>query len=135
MSDFNQQIIDEFRANDGTVSTAGFGDRLVLVHHFGAKSGTERIAPLMAIPQPDGSRLIAASAGGGPKDPAWYHNLLARPDVTIETPEGTVDVHAAEVPGPEHAEAWKQFTDASPGFADYEKKSGRTIPVIRLSPR
>lgn len=135
MSDFNTQIIDEFRANGGHVSTNGFGDRLVLVHHFGAKSGTERIAPLMAIEQPDGSRLIAASAGGAPKPPAWYHNLLAHPDITIETPGGQEQVHATEVPSSEHAAAWRQFTDASPGFAEYERKSGRTIAVLRLSPR
>lgn len=135
MSDFNQQIIDEFRTHGGTVATAGFGDGLVLVHHVGAKSGTERIAPLMAIPQPDRSWLIAASAAGAPQSPAWYHNLIAHPDVMIETPDGDVDVRATEVPPHEHAAAWQQFTDASPGFREYEQKAGRTIPVVRLSPR
>ena len=135
MTDWNQQIIDEFRANGGTVETMGFGRGLVLVHNVGARSGVERINPVANIREADGSRLIAASAAGAPQHPAWYHNLLAHPEVAIETPEGTVDVHASEVPESEHADAWRHFTDASPGFAEYEKNAGRTIPVIRLSPR
>lgn len=137
MSDWNQQIIDEFRSNGGTVTTGGFGRSLVLVHHLGARSGEARIAPLLAIPQPDGSRLIAASAAGAPRHPAWYHNLLAHPDTVIETPDdGEVDVHAEEVGEQEYASAWRQFTDRSPGFAEYQRKAGsRRIPVLRLTPR
>jgi deazaflavin-dependent oxidoreductase (nitroreductase family) len=134
MSDFNQQIIDEFRANGGTVETMGFGRSLVLVHALGAKSGQERINPVANILQPDGSRLIAASKGGAPDNPAWYHNLLAHPDVTIETPDGVEKVHVTELQGEERDAGWKQFTQMSDGFKSYESKTDRVIPVLRLTP-
>jgi deazaflavin-dependent oxidoreductase (nitroreductase family) len=134
MPDFNQQIIDEFRANGGMVETMGFGRSLVLVHALGAKSGQERINPVANIPQPDGSRLIAASKGGAPDNPAWYHNLLAHPDVTIETPEGVQQVHVTELQGEERDAAWAQFTQMSDGFRSYEAKTERVIPVLRLTP-
>ncbi|WP_382303914.1 nitroreductase family deazaflavin-dependent oxidoreductase [Herbiconiux sp. UC225_62] len=140
MSDFNQIIIDEFRANGGRVETGGFGTGLVLLHHIGAKSGVERVSPLLGIPQGDGTLLIAASKGGAPDDPAWLGNLRAHPDVSIETGDGsqveTVAVHA-EVLTPEERDAgWQQFLDRSPGFAAYESKAGgRIIAVVRLSPR
>ena len=90
MSDFNQQIIDEFHANRGTVTTMGFGDRLVLVHSTGAKSGAPRTNPLMGIPDGDGW-LIAASKGGAPDNPDWYHNLLANPAASVEVPDASAD--------------------------------------------
>jgi len=71
MSDWNQQIIDEFRANDGTVETMGFGRGLVLLHHRGAKTGTERVTPLAAIPTDGGGWLLAASKAGAPDNPDW----------------------------------------------------------------
>ena len=135
MSDWNQQVIDEFRANGGTVTTNGFGRRLVLVHHLGARSGVERINPVAAIRQDDGSWLIAASAGGADKNPDWYHNLVAHPDVTIETPDGEAQVHAVDLVGAERNEGWAQFKARSEGFASYERKTSRVIPVLRLSPR
>ena len=135
MADWNQQIIDEFRANGGTVQTMGFGRGLVLVHNLGARSGEERINPVANIRQPDGSRLIAASAGGAEKNPAWYHNLLAHPDVTIETPDGTEEVHVTDLQGQERDAAWEQFKAMSDGFRAYEEKTDRVIPVLRLSPR
>ena len=135
MSDWNQQIIDEFRANGGNVTTNGFGRRLVLVHHRGARSGAERVNPLAAIRQDDGSWLIAASAGGRDKNPDWYHNLLAHPDVTIETPDGEAWVRAVDLVAAERDAAWGQFTAMSAGFAGYEQKTSRVIPVLRLSPR
>jgi deazaflavin-dependent oxidoreductase (nitroreductase family) len=134
MADWNQQIIDEFRANDGTVETMGFGRGLVLVHHLGARSGEERINPVANIRDPDGSRLIAASAAGADKNPDWYHNLLAHPDVTIETPEGTEQVHVTDLQGAERDAAWERFKQMSDGFAAYEAKTSRTIPVLRLTP-
>ena len=134
MSDWNQQIIDEFRANGGTVETMGFGRGLVLVHHLGAKTGTERISPVANIREDDGSRLIAASKGGAPDNPDWYHNLLAHPDVRIETPEGDEQVHVTELTGAERDAAWARFTAMSEGFRSYEEKTTRTIPVLRLTP-
>lgn len=135
MSDWNQQVIDEFRANGGTVQTNGFGRGLVLVHHLGARSGTERVNPVAAIRQDDGSWLVAASAAGADKNPDWYHNLLAHPDVRIETPDGDADVHVDDLAGGERDAAWERFTQLSDGFRSYEAKTTRTIPVLRLTPR
>jgi len=135
MTDFNQRIIDEFRANNGTVTSGGFGRSLVLVHHVGARSGLERVSPVMAIPS-DGGWLIAASKGGAPENPAWYHNLRSAPDVVIETPdEGEVAVNAVELRGAERDAAWELFTTRSPGFAEYERRTDRVIPVIELRRR
>jgi deazaflavin-dependent oxidoreductase (nitroreductase family) len=135
MADWNQQIIEEFRANGGTVTTNGFGRRLVLVHNIGAKSGQERINPVANIPQPDGSRLVAASAAGADRHPAWYHNLLAHPQVLIEAPDGEEQVDVTELKGTERDAAWDQFTAMSEGFRSYEEKTDRVIPVLKLTPR
>ncbi len=136
MPDFNQTIIDEFRAHGGTVTTAGFGRHLVLLHHVGAKSGTERVTPVMGLPDGTDTWLVAASKAGAPDNPDWYHNLLAHPDVDIETPDdGTVPVHATDLTGAERDAAWARFTRHSSGFADYERRTTRTIPVLALRRR
>ncbi|BDZ64773.1 nitroreductase/quinone reductase family protein [Agromyces mangrovi Wang et al. 2018] len=133
-SQFNDGIIAEFRANAGTV--ARFGRSLVLVHHIGARSGTERIAPVMSIREGVDSWLVAASKAGAHDNPAWYHNLVAHPDVMIEAPgEGVVAVHATTLRGEERDAAWTRFTSASPGFAQYEQRTDRVIPVVRLTRR
>lgn len=136
MSSFNDQIIAEFRANGGHVTANGFGDSLVLVHSVGAKSGEERVHPLMAIVDGD-TWLIAASAAGAPRHPAWYFNLVANPATTIEIgADGsleTVPVTATVLTGADRDAAWSTFTSRSPGFAAYEERAGdRTIPVVRL---
>lgn len=135
-ANWNQQIIDQFRAHDGLVESPPFGRALVLLHHVGAKSGAERIAPVRAIPEGDGW-LIAASKGGAPENPAWYHNLLAHPDVTIEVPgeADLVAVRAEELKGQARDAAWQKFTAASQGFRDYEQKTSRIIPVLFLHRR
>lgn len=131
--DGNQQIIDEFRSNGGTVTTMGFGRDLVLLHHLGAKSRAERVTPVMALRPGDGVWLIAASKGGAPTNPAWFHNLVAHPEVEIEDPdEGTVRVRAEVLEGEQRDKVWKVFTESSEGFASYEKKTDRVIPVIVL---
>jgi len=136
MADWNDTIIEEFRANGGTVTTAGFGRSLVLVHHTGARTGEERIAPLMAIRTSDDVWLIAASAAGAPKHPAWFHNLVAHPDLEIETPDdGTVAVRARVLEGSERDEGWARFTAASEDFSEYERKTSRVIPVVELRRR
>jgi deazaflavin-dependent oxidoreductase (nitroreductase family) len=132
MTHYNATVIAEFRANGGNVPH--FGSSLVLVHSIGARSGEPRINPVLGIGQPDGSWLIAASKAGAPSNPAWYFNLMAHPDASVETPEGTFPVHATELDGDEHTEAWAQFTTRSPGFADYQVTAGdRRIPVIKLT--
>ena len=129
---FNDAIIDEFRANDGTV--ARFGRSLVLLHHVGARTGAVRIAPVMALRDGTDVWLVAASKAGADDHPAWFHNLLAHPDLTIEVPgEGTVDVHATNLAGDERDAAWERFIAASPGFSQYEAKTTRVIPVVALT--
>lgn len=135
-SSWNQPIIDEFRANDGLVESRGFGRSLVLVHHIGAKSGVERIAPVMAIRADDDTWWVAASKAGAPDNPAWFHNLLAHPDTVIEVPgEGVVPVHAAPLDGAERDAAWQRFVERSPAFGQYEQRTARTIPVVALRRR
>ena len=134
MTDWNKGIIDEFRATGGTVTN--FGRGLVLLHHRGAKTGTERVSPVAAIRESDDSWFVAASKGGAPDNPAWFHNLLAHPDVEIETPDdGTVAVHAVRLEGAERDAAWDRFKERSEGFRSYEAKTTRTIPVLRLTRR
>ena len=132
-TDANQRIIDQFRANGGTVGN--FGDNLVLLHHIGARSGVERVTPVMAIRDGEDTWLVAASKAGAPENPAWFHNLLAHPDVDIETPDGVVPVHVTRLHGEERDTAWARFTAASPGFAAYEQKTDRVIPVLALRRR
>ena len=135
MSDWNQQVIEEFRTNGGEVTSNGFGRSLVLVHHLGTRTGKERVNPVVAIGEDEGSWLIAASAAGADQNPDWYHNLLAHPEVTIETPTETVDVRVVELTGDARNAAWTKFTDRSKGFADYQRKTDRVIPVLRLQRR
>ncbi|MGO1850780.1 MULTISPECIES: nitroreductase/quinone reductase family protein [unclassified Microbacterium] len=133
MADWNQSIIDEFRANEGTVQTMGFGRGLVLLHHLGAKSATKRVSPLAAMRPEKGVWLIAASKGGAPEHPAWFHNLIAHPEVEIEDPdEGTVRVTAEVLTGEERDSAWRRFEAFSDGFAAYQRKTSRVIPVVAL---
>ena len=134
-ADWNQQIIDEFRANEGNIASRGFGRSLILVHHIGAKSGTERVSPVMGLREDEDTWLIAASKGGAPQNPGWYHNLLAHPDVTIETPSGVEDVHVEELKGSERDAAWALFTARSAGFRQYEDRTTRVIPVLALRRR
>ena len=128
---WNERIIREFRENNGTAEP--FGRHLVLIHHIGAKSGTERVAPARAIRDDRDTWLVAASKGGAPDNPGWYYNLIAHPDVRIETPDdGVVPVRAEVLQGAERDDAWERFKDAAPGFRDYEQKTTRRIPVLVL---
>ena len=131
----NTPIIDEFRSNDGVVGGFFAGVPLVLLHHKGAKSGTERLVPLASQKQDDGWAVFA-SKGGADENPAWYYNLLANPETTIEVGTETVAVRAYEAKDDEYERIWtKQKTDL-PNFAEYEQKTkGSYIPVIVLERR
>lgn len=131
MTDFNSRIIDEFRANNGHVVTAGFGSDLVLLHTTGARTGASRISPLMSIPTDDGW-LVAASKGGAPDEPAWAHNLRKHPDILVETGAGEIAATAHELHGAEHTAGWERFTTHSPAFAGYQEKTTRQIAVFHL---
>ncbi|SDS93850.1 nitroreductase/quinone reductase family protein [Microterricola viridarii] len=133
---WTQMIIDEFRANNGTVTTAGFGRRLVLLHQRGAQTGVERITPVTGIRSDENTWLVAASQSGSSKNPHWYYNLRAHPDVMIETPDaGIVPVRARELPRAERDAAWPLFVAANPAFAEYEHRTSRVIPVFSLTRR
>jgi deazaflavin-dependent oxidoreductase (nitroreductase family) len=132
-NDFNGPIIEEFRANGGKVGGMFEGAPMVLVHHKGAKSGTERVNPLMYQDLGDGSIAVFASKGGAPTNPDWYHNLVANPDTTVELGTEQYDVRARVADDDERRRIWDAQKDAFPQFAEYEKTSqGRTIPVVIL---
>jgi deazaflavin-dependent oxidoreductase (nitroreductase family) len=113
---------------------AAGGDALVLTT-VGRKSGEQRSTPVGWFPGGDGTYLIVASAAGGARNPAWYYNLAAHPDqVRIETAGKATAVTAEQLHGPARDEAWRQIKSASPRFAQYEQKTDRQMPVIRLTP-
>jgi deazaflavin-dependent oxidoreductase (nitroreductase family) len=130
MSDHNTNVIEQFRANGGVVE--GWPP-LLLLHHTGAKSGIERVTPLV-YQQLDGDDVaIFASKGGAPKHPDWFHNLVANPDTTVEIGTETRRVRARVAGGDEHERIWTRQKRWLPNFAGYEEKAGgRTIPVIVL---
>ncbi len=112
------------------------GGKTLVLTTIGAKSGAERANPVAWFPGDGGSWLIVASAGGAPKNPAWYYNLAAHPDqVRIEVGGRTVDVTAEQLQGAERDKAWQQITAAAPGFGRYQEKTDRELPVIVLTAR
>jgi deazaflavin-dependent oxidoreductase (nitroreductase family) len=133
-SDYNAQIIDEFRANGGRVGGRFEGSTLLLLHHTGARSGKARTNPL-AYMEDGGHYVIFASKAGAPANPGWYHNLKAHPDVAIEVGAQTVDVTAREATGAERDRLFAAQAAAMPAFADYQERTQRTIPVIVLTRR
>jgi deazaflavin-dependent oxidoreductase (nitroreductase family) len=133
-SDWNTNVINEFRANEGRVGGQFEDAPLLLLHHRGAKSGVERVNPLMYLPDED-RFVIMASKGGAPSNPDWYYNLLAHPDVEIEVGTETVAVRATEVIGEERDRLYNRQAELYPGFREYEEKTTRKIPVIALNRR
>ena len=134
MDDFNEKLIDEFRANGGKVGGPFEGAPMILVHHRGAKSGNQRVNPV--VYQPVGRNYaVFASFAGGPQDPQWFRNLIAHPDVTVEVGTSTAKARARVADGDERAAIWATQKERMPHFADYEKNAApREIPVILLDP-
>lgn len=132
--DFNARIIEEFRANDGVVGGPFEGRPLLLLHHIGAKSGVERVNPVAYQSMGDAYAIFGSNSGGD-TNPAWYHNLLANPDVTVEVGTTTIDVKAREAEGAERERIWERQKAERPAFADMEKQTARRIPVLVLEPR
>lgn len=131
MSDWNASIIEEFRANGGKVGGPFQGATLLLLHTKGAKTGAERVNPL--VYQARGEDVVVfGSYAGAPSHPAWYYNLIAHPEAQAEIGTETVPVRARVTEGAERDELWERQKQAIPGFADYERKTTRTIPVIVL---
>lgn len=134
MSDFNQQVIDEFRANAGVVGGYFEGRDMVLVHHTGAKSAKRYLTPLVYQTLDDGSMAIFASKGGAPDHPAWFHNIVANPQLTVEVGTETFEVSARVAEDEERDRIWTQQKIDVPGFAEYEDKAApRQIPVVVLT--
>lgn len=137
-AEFNRSVIEEFRANAGRVGGPFEGAPLLLLHHIGARTGTERVTPLMCRREGD-TWVIFASKAGAPTHPAWFHNLLAHPDVEIEVPgeDGvvTLPVRARVATGEERERIWNAQKAEFPQFAEYEAATDRVIPVIVLEPR
>jgi deazaflavin-dependent oxidoreductase (nitroreductase family) len=131
-TDWNKAIIDEFRANSGKVGGRFAGRTLLLLHTVGAKSGQERINPVACVS--DGDRLvIIASKGGAPTHPDWYHNIRSHPLVTVEIGTETFQAQAEIAPEPERTLLYNKMVEVMPGFAEYQQKTTRVIPVITLT--
>jgi deazaflavin-dependent oxidoreductase (nitroreductase family) len=131
MSDWNRKTIEEFRANKGKVGGFWEGKPLLLLTTTGAKSGKRRTTPTMYLR--DGDRLIIfASKGGAPTHPAWYHNLLAHPQVTVEVGPETYEATPTVLKGEERDRLYARHAELYPQFAEYQARTNRKIPVIAL---
>ncbi|MCC9710569.1 nitroreductase/quinone reductase family protein [Streptomyces sp. MNU76] len=129
---FNQQVIDEFRARHGEVGGYFEGARLILLTTTGARTGKRHTTPLGYLPDGDGTILVIASAGGSPKHPDWYRNITADPRVTVETGAFTYEAEAVVLGGEERDRAFARAVEDEPGWAEYQAKTDRTIPVVAL---
>jgi deazaflavin-dependent oxidoreductase (nitroreductase family) len=127
----NRRVVEEFRANGGKVQGRSL---LILLTIKGAKSGQPRVYPLMAVPYGD-TYLAVASKGGAPKNPLWYHNLVAHPDVTVETGNETFAATARLLTGEERKQAFAKAVSVFPPYEQYQKKTAREIPVFLLERR
>lgn len=134
MTDFNANIIKEFRANEGRVGGPFEGAPLLLLHTKGARTGAERVNPVAYLDR-DGHRYIFASKGGAPRNPDWYHNLVSHPDVIVELGTDTFEAVAVPITGDERDRIYTEQASRSPGFAEYAEKTERVIPVVELRPK
>jgi len=131
MTEFNRQIIDEFRGNAGKLGGGFAGAPMLLLTTTGAKSGIARTTPLAYLREGDRVYIFGSKAGA-PTNPDWYHNLIANPRVTVEIGSEKYEADAVEVTGAERDRIFAAQAEAMPGFKDYEAKSPRVIPVIEL---
>jgi deazaflavin-dependent oxidoreductase (nitroreductase family) len=132
-ADFVAWTIDEFRAKHGKVGGPFEGAPLLLLHTRGARTGLERVNPMMYLA--DGPRyLVFASKAGSDRNPDWYHNLLAHPTSSIEVGDERVEVTASELKGSERDRMFELHASRYPGFAGYQRKTKRVIPVVALTP-
>lgn len=131
-SNYNERIIEEFRGNAGRVGGSFQGATLLLLTTKGARSGQPRTTPLMYMA--DGERfIVVGSAAGASKHPAWFHNLVARPQVRVEVGTDEFPVRAEVLEGEERQRLWDRLITQAPGFADYQRNTARQIPLIALT--
>lgn len=132
--DFNHRLIADLRANDGRATSGPFGGRqLLILTTRGAKSGRQNESPLAFSKAGDGY-VVIGSKGGAPTHPAWYHNVVANPDVVVEVEGRKFDAKARVTSGEERDSLFKAHADRMPGFWDYQKNTSRVLPVIVLEP-
>jgi deazaflavin-dependent oxidoreductase (nitroreductase family) len=131
MNDFNQNLIAEFRANNGKVTGTFEGRPLVLLTTIGAKSGEPRTMPLVYTTD-GGNLVVIASKGGAPTNPDWYRNIVANPKVTVELPGETYEARARITEGEERQRLYDAQAALMPAFAEYQEKTTRQIPVVVL---
>lgn len=132
-SDRARNQVEEYESSGGTRGTTMRGMPVVVVTMRGAQSGKVRKTPLMRV-EHDGEYALVASQGGAPEHPQWYHNLVAHPQVELQDGTTTQSMVAREVEGDERAAWWERAVEAYPDYADYQKRTDRTIPVFVLSP-
>ena len=131
VAEYNRNLVEEFRANNGKVGGHFEGAPLLLLTTRGAKSGLERVSPVMYMRRGEAYAVFGTFAGA-PVNPAWFHNLLANPEATIEVGGETIDVMSRVAQGDEREEIWTAQKIVAPGMADYETKTDRVMPVVIL---
>jgi len=132
MTDMNKAIIEEFRANNGKVGGYFANNTLLLLHTSGAKSGQERINPLITI-EDDDRLVVCASKGGAPSNPGWYYNIVASPVVNVEFGTEEFQARATIASEPERTELYEKMANVFAGFSEYKEKTTRIIPIITLT--
>ena len=133
VNEFNRRNIEEFRGNHGRLGGPFEGAPVLLLHTTGARSGQERVHPLMYLAD-DGRYLLFASAAGVDRSPAWYWNLIANPYASIEVGDEHLDVHTVELNGAAREEKYSVQAQRYPQYAGYQRSATRTIPVVALIP-
>jgi deazaflavin-dependent oxidoreductase (nitroreductase family) len=128
---WNKTIIDEFHANEGKLGGNFEGAPVLLLHTTGAKSGKERVNPMMYMNK-DGRIFVFASKAGADTNPDWFHNLVATPSVTVELGTDTFAATASPLPEDERTKIYTKQAELYPGFAEYQEKTSRVIPVVEI---
>ncbi len=134
VQDWNGKIIKEFQANEGKVGGPFAGAPLLLLHTKGAETGRERVNPIMYLDL-DEHRYVFATKAGADTNPDWYWNLVAHPDVTVEVGTETYDATAVPATGDDRDRIYTEQARRHPGFAEYQQKTSRIIPVVELAPK
>jgi deazaflavin-dependent oxidoreductase (nitroreductase family) len=134
VTDFDRRTVEEFRATGGRPGGTLAGTPLVLIHHVGARSGAEHVTPLAYSAQGGDCIAIAASNGGSPRHPAWYHNLKATPAITVELGADRYPATAEEQVGPARAGLWSKLVTEFPDLAEFATRTDRSIPLFLLRP-
>jgi deazaflavin-dependent oxidoreductase (nitroreductase family) len=132
MMDWNRKVIEEFRSNEGKVGGQFEGAPVLLLHTTGAKTGAERVNPMMYLDL-GGRRFVFASKAGADTNPDWYHNLIAHPEVTVEVGPDTQSAKAKPITGADRDRIYAEQSKRYPGFAEYQEKTTRVIPVVELT--